>query len=138
MSGSVSAVVDLTRLRPVPQRMSTQLARQSTLLSWPPLCSGDQIEPDATNQASADFEALAAATMNSLLEAGNAIIDPSATSTVGSVDAMTKINSINKGPGLYREIQIGPTERPSFRFGNNGRTTCLSIRPSCQFLCMEV
>ena len=88
--------------------------------------SGDQIEPDAAEQSSADFEALAAMTMNSLLEAGKAIIDPGATSTVGSVDAMTRIDSINRGQGLQREIQIDPKERPSFRFGNNGRTTCLS------------
>ena len=64
--------------------------------------------------------------MGSLLEAGKAIIDPGATSTVGSVDALTHIDNINAEHGLSSDIQVDPSERPSFRFGNNGRTVCLS------------
>ncbi|CAK9048591.1 Uncharacterized protein SCF082_LOCUS27048 [Durusdinium trenchii] len=63
---------------------------------------------------------------NDLRSEVQAIIDPGATSTVGSVDALTHINDINAGQGRSRDIQVDPSERPSFRFGNNGRTVCLS------------
>ena len=64
--------------------------------------------------------------MDDLLENGKAIIDGGATSTVGSVDALDRIKSINWEKGKRQDISIDSNERPSFRFGNNGKTTCLS------------
>ena len=64
--------------------------------------------------------------MDNLLQNGKAIIDGGATSTVGSVDALDRIRSINWDKGKRQDIPINNQERPSFRFGNNGKTTCLS------------
>lgn len=64
--------------------------------------------------------------MQHIVDAGKAIIDGGATSSVGSVDAMEQIRKINQRKGISTEVDLKFDEAPSFRFGNNGRTTCLS------------
>ena len=111
-----------------PKREEQQGSQQAVHFTFTATASGDTIESRATppSDTSGVFEESANLAMGSLLEAGKAIIDPGATSTVGSVDALTHINDINAGQGRSRDIQVDPSERPSFRFGNNGRTVCLS------------
>ena len=100
--------------------------------------SGDTIESRATppSDTSGVFEESANLAMGSLLEAGKAIIDPGATSTVGSVDALTHINDINAGQGRSRDIQVDPRNARAFDLGTTaGQFACPP--PSCQFRCME-
>lgn len=85
-------------------------------------------EPDAatgtgSNQVLAEGTLLS---MNAILDAGKAIIDGGATSTVGSTDAMERIAEINVNRGADHRCEVSLDEKPSFRFGNNGRKTCLS------------
>ena len=64
--------------------------------------------------------------LQQILREGKAIIDGGATSSVASVEAMEQIMKLNKVQGGNREITVEQSERPQFRFGNNGRTQCLS------------
>ena len=85
-------------------------------------------EPTTATEAGSD-QVLAEGTlltMNAILDAGKAIIDGGATSTVGSIDAMDRIAELNLSQGLSRMCEVNLEEKPSFRFGNNGRKTCLS------------
>ena len=66
----------------------------------------------------------AALSLQQILREGKAIIDGGATSSVASVEAMEQIMRLNQDPS--RDIAVERTERPHFRFGNNGRTQCLS------------
>lgn len=79
----------------------------------------DAEEKEIVNQANESVQ-----TMTGILNSGMAIIDGGATSTVGSVDALEKIQEINREQGKDRPCSL--EERPSFRFGNNGRKTCMS------------
>ena len=84
-------------------------------------------EPEATHPGTKGLGINEAAMMmDNLLQNGKAIIDGGATSTVGSVDALDRIRSINWDKGKRQDIPIDNQERPSFRFGNNGKTTCVS------------
>lgn len=64
--------------------------------------------------------------LQSILEDGKAIIDGGATATVASADALDRIQELNRIKGSGNHLEIFFDQKPSFRFGNNGRTTCLS------------
>ena len=64
--------------------------------------------------------------LSSLTGEGKAIIDGGATSSVGSLEALEQIGRLNWEKYRDDGIQVHPEEKPSFRFGNNGKTTCLS------------
>lgn len=84
-------------------------------------------EPEATVFSTAavpeDGHALS---LNTLVESGKAIIDGGATASVGSIDALDKVQALNHAKGQPREMSVSFGQCPSFRFGNNGRTQCLS------------
>ena len=64
--------------------------------------------------------------LEDIVKQGKAIVDGGATSTLGSEEALKQIALLrwqNKGQD---GIEILAGEQPSFRFGNNGRTTCMS------------
>lgn len=85
------------------------------------------IEPEAVVLSSGvEEEDGRVLSMQHIVETGKAIIDGGATSSVGSVDAMEQIRKINQRKGNSTEVDLEFNEAPSFRFGNNGRTTCLS------------
>ena len=70
-----------------------------------------------------------ALSLQQILREGKAIIDGGATSSVASVasvDAMEQIMRLNQAQDGSRDITVEKTDRPHFRFGNNGRTQCLS------------
>jgi hypothetical protein len=64
--------------------------------------------------------------LHSLVNAGKAIIDGGATASVGSADALDQVQRINKELGKKRDVTLDFNSSPSFRFGNNGKTQCLS------------
>lgn len=64
--------------------------------------------------------------LRKILSEGKAIIDGGATSSVASVSAMEQIMKLNSDKGVLRDVEVENSERPHFRFGNNGRTQCLS------------
>lgn len=76
--------------------------------------------------------------MGSLLDSGKAIIDPGATSTVGSVDAMSRVLTINDEQGHHVDVEIDPTERPIASDLETTDALHACQRPSCQFLSEEV
>ena len=88
----------------------------------------DLPEPNATEEVhlSGDGSEDAFMTLNALTAAGKAIIDPGATSSVGSVEALEQIGRINLEKYQRDGIEVDVTNTPSFRFGNNGKTTCMS------------
>ena len=86
-------------------------------------------EPKAMEQAHlsgncSDGEAMVV--LNSLTASGKAIIDPGATSSVGSVEALEQIGRLNLEKYQRDGIEVDVQNTPSFRFGNNGQTTCMS------------
>ena len=89
-----------------------------------------QYEPMATTALGEPSEEAmsqeAALMLSSLTESGKAIIDGGATSSVGSLDAMEQLGNLNLARYQEDGIEIHTEEKPSFRFGNNGRTQCLS------------
>ena len=64
--------------------------------------------------------------LHSLVSAGKAIIDGGATASVGSADALEQVQRLNKEQGNSRDLILNFGSSPSFRFGNNGKTQCLS------------
>ena len=61
-----------------------------------------------------------------ILESGKAIIDGGATASVGSVDAMNRILTLNREKGRHHPVEVDCSQAANFRFGNNGTTSCLS------------
>lgn len=88
------------------------------------------IEPKASvfdvHLGAEDIDNQTALVLNSLTGEGKAIIDGGATSSVGSLEALEQIGRLNWEKYRDDGIQVHPGERPSFKFGNNGKTTCLS------------
>lgn len=84
-------------------------------------------EPEATVFSTATVpEDGHALSLHTLVEAGKAIIDGGATASVGSIDALDKVQALNHAQGQPREMSVSFGQCPSFRFGNNGKTQCLS------------
>ena len=84
-------------------------------------------EPPATGSLlQAGLAEEAAFSLRQILEEGKAIIDGGATSSVGSVSAMDQIVKLNAARNPTSEVNIIKEDRPHFRFGNNGRTQCMS------------
>lgn len=84
-------------------------------------------EPHATGSLlQAELAEEAAFSLRQILDEGKAIIDGGATSSVGSVSAMDQIVRLNAERNSPSEIEIVKEDRPNFRFGNNGRTQCMS------------
>ena len=85
------------------------------------------LEPEATalssGEAVHDGDILS---LQSILEDGKAIIDGGATATVASADALDRVQELNRIKGSDNHLELCFDQKPSFRFGNNGRTTCLS------------
>lgn len=64
--------------------------------------------------------------LHQIMSEGKAIIDGGATSSVGSVSALDKVLELQHSNQLQPEISVAPEEQSQFRFGNNGKTRCLS------------
>ena len=58
--------------------------------------------------------------------AGKGVIDCGATSTLGSVTALESIMANNLEVKGSDRVEVDPSVRPTFRFGNNGTKACLS------------
>ena len=82
-------------------------------------------EPAATD-TNVEKSLQEAFSLHTLVNSGKAIIDGGATASVGSADAMEQIQRINREQGAHRGLTLDFASSPSFRFGNNGRTQCLS------------
>lgn len=81
-------------------------------------------EPEATVLQTQDDQF--GLSLDKIMNSGHAIIDGGATSSVGSVEALEKIMSLQTEAGFQTDALVEPADRPHFRFGNNGRTQCLS------------
>ena len=64
--------------------------------------------------------------LHSLVNSGKATIDGGATASVGSADALEQVQGLNKEQGNSRDLVLAFGSSPSFRFGSNGQTQCLS------------
>lgn len=102
-----------------PRKDSKEVHFTFALSSPEPTATDNEIE--AVNQMAANLQ-----TMSGILDSGMAIIDGGATSTVGSVDALERIQELNQQQGQDHRCILDFEEKPSFRFGNNGRKTCMS------------
>ena len=60
------------------------------------------------------------ATVTQHMRQGKAIIDCGATSTLGSVDALESLMQLNVERLGKDRVAVDPSNRPTFRFGNNG------------------
>ena len=76
--------------------------------------------------ANSDANELHAMSLHELVQSGKAIIDGGATASVGSADALDQIRLLNQQQGSSRDLNLKFDGCPSFRFGNNGKTQCLS------------
>ena len=66
------------------------------------------------------------ATVTQHMHQGKAIIDCGATSTLGSVDALESLMRLNMERHGRDRVSVDPSNRPTFRFGNNGVRDCIS------------
>ena len=64
--------------------------------------------------------------LQTVVQAGDAIIDGGATSSLGSEEAIEQIAALNWKATGQDHITIVPEEQPSFRFGNNAQHQCMS------------
>ena len=64
--------------------------------------------------------------MKDLLTQGKGIIDCGATSSLGSVEALEAIQQINLAKKGIPDMEVDVSNRPTFRFGNGQRKTCIS------------
>ena len=64
--------------------------------------------------------------LEEIVRQGKAVVDGGATSTLGSGEALQQIARLKWEQEGRGGIEIHPEDQPSFRFGNNGRTTCMS------------
>ncbi|CAE7205041.1 DHX9 [Symbiodinium natans] len=64
--------------------------------------------------------------LQEIVAQGKAIVDGGATSTLGSEGALQRIAQLQWQRQGQDNIEIVAGDQPSFRFGNNGRTTCMS------------
>ena len=82
--------------------------------------------------SASDLEVSAAANhgnpeaLTSNIKAGKAIIDCGATSTLGSVDALESLMKLNQDRHGRDRVIVDPSQRPTFKFGNNGTRDCIS------------
>lgn len=107
-----------------PDKHAPSRASQSAHLSFSVFGT---CEPPATGSLlSADSAEETALSLRQILDEGKAIIDGGATSSVGSVSAMDQIVRLNAEQNSPSDIEIVKEDRPNFRFGNNGRTQCMS------------
>ena len=65
-------------------------------------------------------------TIAQALNDGKGIIDGGATSSVGSTEAIERVRHLQWQQTGKDVIEILPDERPSFKFGDNGKLTCVS------------
>ena len=79
----------------------------------------EAVEPECASETG--FVAL-----EQIAREGKAIIDGGATSSLGSEEALQSIAQLNWIAHGDDRIQIIPDERPAFKFGNNGRHTCMA------------
>ena len=79
----------------------------------------EAVEPEWPSEGS--FVAL-----EQIVREGKAIIDGGATSSLGSEEALQTIAQLNWDAQGKDGIQILPDERPAFKFGNNGKHTCMA------------
>ena len=79
----------------------------------------EAVEPEWQEEAS--FVAL-----EKIVREGKAIIDGGATSSLGSEEALQQIAQLNWESQGADGIQIIPDETPAFKFGNNGKHTCMA------------
>lgn len=64
--------------------------------------------------------------LHQIVHEGKAIIDGGATSSVGSVDALNRVLALQEANQFPCQVDVQVDDQPQFRFGNNGRTKCLS------------
>ena len=84
------------------------------------------MEEGLATDATTGHEALQSSDLTARLSSGKGIIDCGATSTLGSIAAVESIMANNlKRMGRDR-VTVDPDTQPTFRFGNNGTTNCLS------------
>ena len=64
--------------------------------------------------------------MQEIKDAGKAIIDGGATTTIGSLAAVDRLQELNLGKRGRTQLTVDTSTRPSFKFGNDGSTRSLS------------
>ena len=88
---------------------------------------GATVEPTfPTVLANESNTALNSVDLPNRIQAGKGVIDCGATSTLGSVAALESIMHNNMEAKGSDRVEVDPTVRPTFRFGNNGTKACLS------------
>eukprot|EP00435_Cladocopium_sp_Y103_P020580 s4189_g5.t1 len=108
-----------------PEGLRTQ-PLQSAHLAFSAHGTNEPGATDAALHAMQNSKDQAAFSLQQILREGKAIIDGGATSSVASVEAMKQIMKLNQTQDGTRDITVEKTDPPHFRFGNNGRTQCLS------------
>ena len=109
-----------------PDKHAPDRGSQSAHLAFSAYGTSEPRATDVSLHAMKNTEDQAALSLQQILREGKAIIDGGATSSVASVEAMEQIMRLNQDQDPSRDIAVERTERPHFRFGNNGRTQCLS------------
>eukprot|EP00435_Cladocopium_sp_Y103_P058586 s1303_g20.t1 len=71
-------------------------------------------------------EQVFAVTVSEAIRMGKGVIDCGATATLGSVSALEALGVHNVAKFGEDRISIDPAVTPTFKFGNNGTTSCLS------------
>ena len=84
-------------------------------VDWSPIALAAEVEDETSFM-----------TLEQVIQQGKAIIDGGATSSLGSEEAVQQIAALNWRRSGEDDLEIDPKEKPSFRFGKNGRQSCLS------------
>ena len=84
------------------------------------------MEEGLATDATTGHEALQSSDLTARLSSGKGIIDCGATSTLGSIAAVESIMVNNMKRMGKDRVTVDPDTQPTFRFGNNGTTNCLS------------
>lgn len=84
------------------------------------------VEEEAEVVFSAEETALTGDTMGDPILQGKGIIDCGATSTLGSITVVENIMTQNVQAGGQDRVKVHPEPGPTFRFGNNQTTSCVS------------
>ena len=82
--------------------------------------TSDKIQPEQAEPTEIGLS------LSKIVAEGKAIVDGGATSSVGSVSALDQILALQTANQFPCSVEVETEDQPQFRFGNNGRTKCLS------------
>ena len=98
-----------------------------TDLNSPPALRSTRVQTGPEmSMVAADQTEFSMMALERVIAEGKAIIDGGATSSLGSTEALERIGQLNWRDRGEDGIAIMKGDTPSFRFGNNGRQSCIS------------